>query len=111
MLSIGGGIPIRFRGDAKSICPGGGLLYAFTGGIAGVCSMSDCIDDGGGGGVACLDDDFSRNCVGEGGVLRAADRSLGSVVAGGFGRASRGGGTIGGGNLPFSAIVGEEVVV
>jgi hypothetical protein len=61
--------------------------------------------------VVCLTEAFSRNSAGEGGAVRVLDRPLLSAVAGRFGGASRGGGTIGGGNLPFSAIVGDAVVV
>lgn len=111
ILSTGGGSPIRSRGEAKSTGPGGGRLYAFTG-FADVDSSSDGIEDGGGGGVVCRLVDLSRNSVGEGGAdFVVVDRSLLSAVAGGCGRASRGGGTVGGGNLPDSAIVGETVVV
>jgi hypothetical protein len=55
MLSIGGGIPMRSRGDAKSIGPGRGRLYAFTGNDGVDCSR-DRIDDGGGGGGVFLTD-------------------------------------------------------
>lgn len=79
-------------------------------GIDGVDSASDGIEDGGGGGVAFLLDDLSVTSVGEDGTVCVEDRLLLSAVAGGFGRGSRGGGTVGGGNLPSSAIVGEVVV-
>jgi hypothetical protein len=72
MLSTGIGSPIKFRGEAKSIGPGAGLLYAFTG-FDGTDSKSDCIDDGGGGGVACPMEVLSRDAVGEGGTASAFD--------------------------------------
>lgn len=52
-LSTGGNTPMRLRGLAKSIGPGGGLLYAFTG-LYGVGSSREGIEEGGGGGVDCL---------------------------------------------------------